>query len=203
MFRYIILAIFLLSGISDLYSQDSTSVYFKTGSHKIAAYSQKVLEGLFTDLDYTDLIELKFIGYSDSAGNFESNQRLSERRAKAVAKAVKPYLKSGILIVTESKGELPRKVDSLSRRVDIIFIYNSPPEADTKDTIVIQSEDPRCFFIDQYFTGSSLIKGKMINTFTAQSAKEKVIFKLRKDTPTIKQCRSWRHRWRVNHQGIN
>lgn len=169
MFRYIILAIFLLSGISDLYSQDSTSVYFKTGSHKIAAYSQKVLEGLFTDLDYTDLIELKFIGYSDSAGNFESNQRLSERRAKAVAKAVKPYLKSGILIVTESKGELPRKVDSLSRRVDIIFIYNSPPEADTKDTIVIQSEDPRCFFIDQYFEAYSNARIKV-------NKKKKVVY---------------------------
>lgn len=155
MFRYFFLAIILLCCISGIHSQDSTSVYFKTGSHKISAHSQKVLEGLFTNLDYTDLIEIKCIGYSDSTGNFESNQRLSERRAKAVSKTVKPYLKSGISIVTESKGELPRKVDSLSRRVDIIFIYNSPPEADTKDTIVIQPEDPRCFFIDQHFEAYS------------------------------------------------
>jgi hypothetical protein len=153
MFRYIFLAIILLCSISDSYSQDSTSVYFKTGSHKIAAQSQKVLEGIFTSLDYTDLIELKFIGYSDSAGNFESNQRLSERRAKAVAKAVKTYLKSGISIVTESKGELPRKVDSLSRRVDIIFQYRSSDDWEqnqSKDTLVIVPKDPRCFFIDEH-----------------------------------------------------
>ena len=35
MFRYFFLAFILLCCISDSYSQDSTSVYFKTGSHKI------------------------------------------------------------------------------------------------------------------------------------------------------------------------
>lgn len=169
MFRHLFLAIFLISGISDLYSQDSTSVYFKPGSHKISAYSQKVLESLFTNLDYTDLVEIKFIGYSDSTGNFESNQRLSERRAKAVSKAVKAYLKSGISIVTESKGELPRKVDSLSRRVDLLFRYSTVPETYEKDTIIIQSEDPRCFFIDQYFEAYSNAKIKV-------NKKKKVVY---------------------------
>lgn len=169
MFRYIFLAIFLLSGISDLYSQDSASVYFKTGSHKLSAYSQKVLEGLFTNLDYTDLVEIKFIGYSDSTGNFESNQRLSERRAKAVSKAVKAYLNSGISIVTESKGELPRKVDSLSRRVDLLFRYSTVLETNEKDTIVIQPEDPRCFFIDQYFEAFSNARIKV-------NKKKKVVY---------------------------
>jgi hypothetical protein len=169
MFRYVFLAIFLLSAISNLYSQDSTSVYFKTGSHKLSTYSQKVLESLFTNLDYTDLIELKFIGYSDSSGNFESNQKLSERRAKAVSKAVKAYLKSGISIVTESKGELPRKVDSLSRRVDLLFRYSTVLETNEKDTIVIQPEDPRCFFIDQHFEAYSNAKIKV-------NKKKKVVY---------------------------
>ncbi|WP_430405315.1 OmpA family protein [Fluviicola sp.] len=142
-------------------AQDSTAVYFKTGSHKISTYSQKTLETLFTNLDYTNLIEIKFIGYSDSIGNIESNQKLSERRAKAVSKATKGYVSSGILIITESKGELPRKVDSLSRRVDIIFRYSNFSDINEKDTISIQPDDPRCFFIDQYFEAYSNAKIKV------------------------------------------
>lgn len=160
---------FLLLITSFTYAQDSTSVYFKTGSHKISTFSQKVLEGLFTKLDDTDLIEIKFIGYSDSTGNFEANQRLSERRAKAVSKAVKGYLNPRISCVTESKGELPRKVDSLSRRVDIIFTYSVLSEANDKDTILIQPEDPRCFFIDQYFEAFSNAKIKV-------NKKKKVVY---------------------------
>ncbi|WP_341903739.1 OmpA family protein [Fluviicola taffensis] len=159
--RLAFLISFLLLKASLTSAQDSTAVYFKTGSHKISAYSQKTLETLFTNLDYTNLIEIKFIGYSDSIGNIESNQKLSERRAKAVSKATKGYVSSGISIITESKGELPRKVDSLSRRVDIIFRYSNFSEINEKDTIIIQPDDPRCFFIDQYFEAYSNAKIKV------------------------------------------
>jgi hypothetical protein len=156
MLHRLALTSFLLLITSFTYAQDSTSVYFKTGSHKISTFSQKVLEGLFTNLDYTDLIEIKFIGYSDSTGNFESNQRLSERRAKAVSKAVKGYLNPRISCVTESKGELPRKVDSLSRRVDVVLYYQTGdyPE-NNKDTLIIKPDDPRCFFIDEHIEAFS------------------------------------------------
>lgn len=168
LYRLALISCLLL--ITDLtYSQDSTSVYFKTGSHKLSGYSQRVLDSLFTNLDYTGLNEIKFIGYSDSTGNFESNQRLSERRAKAVSKAVKEYVKPGIPVLTESKGELPRKVDSLSRRVDILFRYNAFSETGGNDTIVIQPEDPRCFFIDQHFEAFSNARIKV-------NKKKKVVY---------------------------
>lgn len=169
LYRLALISVLLLIITPYTYSQDSTSVYFKTGSHKISTFSQKVLESVFTNLDYTDLVEVKFIGYSDSTGNFESNQRLSERRAKAVSKAIKGYLNSRISIVTESKGELPRKVDSLSRRVDVIFTYSVLSEANEKDTIVMHPEDPRCFFIDQYFEAFSNAKIKV-------NKKKKVVY---------------------------
>lgn len=169
MFRYSSLAIILLFIIFNTYSQDTATVYFKVGSHKISAYSQQILDGVFTNLDYTDLIEIKFIGYSDSTGNFESNQRLSERRTKAVSKTVKGYLNPRISVVTESKGELPRKVDSLSRRVDVIFNYNPLSEISGKDTIVVQPEDPRCFFIDQYLEAFSNARIKV-------NKKKKVVY---------------------------
>ena len=85
MFRHLAFLIpFLLLTANFTVAQDTTSVYFKTGSHKISAYSHRILEEVFTNLDYTDLIEIKFIGYSDSIGNIESNQKISERSAKAV-----------------------------------------------------------------------------------------------------------------------
>ncbi len=170
MFRHLAFLIpFLLLTANFTVAQDTTSVYFKTGSHKISAYSHRILEEVFTNLDYTDLIEIKFIGNSDSIGNIESNQKLSERRAKAVSKSVRGYLGSGISTQTESKGELPRKVDSLSRRVDIIFRYSSLSDSNEKDTIVIQPNDPRCFFIDQYFEAYSHAKIKV-------NKKKKVVY---------------------------
>lgn len=157
-FALLISSFLLVSLVS---AQDTTSVYFRTGSHKISTHSQKTLEKVFANLDYTELIEIKFIGYSDSTGNSESNQKLSERRAKAVFKSVKGHLNIAISVVTESKGELPRKVDSLSRRVDVIFRYSELSDLDETDTLTIQPDDPRCFFIDQYIEGYSNVKVKV------------------------------------------
>ncbi|MDF3028040.1 MAG: hypothetical protein K0S23_2347 [Fluviicola sp.] len=150
MFRLFALIPFFLLIADYSSAQDTTSVYFKTGSHKISGFSQKVLEKVLANLDNTDLVEITCIGYSDSTGNSDANQKLSERRAKAVSKVVKGYVNSTISVLTESKGELPRIVDSLSRRVDIVFFYNSSENNSNHDTIVIQPNDPRCFFIDQH-----------------------------------------------------
>lgn len=167
--RFALLIPFLLLIADFSAAQDTTSVYFKTGSHKISGFSQKILEKVFTNLDGTGLLEITCIGYSDSTGNNDSNQKLSERRAKAVSKVVKGYLNSTISVVTESKGELPRKVDSLSRRVDIIFRYSELADLDNTDTIIIQPDDPRCFFIDQYIEGHSNAKIKV-------NKKKKVVY---------------------------
>jgi hypothetical protein len=161
MFRLTVLLPFFLFLADFSCAQDTTSVYFKTGSHKISGFSQKVLEKVLANLDNTDLVEIVCIGYSDSTGNNDSNQKLSERRAKAVSKVVKGYVNSTISVVTESKGELPRIVDSLSRRVDIVLHYNSSENNTNHDTIVIQPNDPRCFFIDQYLEAYSHTKIKV------------------------------------------
>lgn len=154
MFHHLTVSVIVLScGIFSAYSQDTTSVYFKVGSHKLSDWSQEVLRKAFATCNYSDLIEVTFIGYSDSTGHVESNQRLSERRAKAVSKAVKGYVNPRISMVTESKGELPRKVDSLSRRVDVVFRYRSPDDREqsqSRDTLVIVPKDPRCFFMDEH-----------------------------------------------------
>lgn len=52
-------------------------------------------------------------------------------------------------------------VDSLSRRVDIVFLYNSLESTNNRDTIVILADDPRCFFIDQFLESYSHAKIKV------------------------------------------
>ena len=66
------------------------------------------------------------IGHTDSDGSDSHNQDLSERRAKAVADALKPLLPSGLQITTEGKGETEPIADNetdegkaLNRRVTI------------------------------------------------------------------------------------
>ncbi|WP_343634812.1 OmpA family protein [Fluviicola sp.] len=154
MFRYFTLTILaVIFSITATYSQDTASVYFKVGSHKLSDWSQKVLQKTFADLDYTDLEHIAFIGYSDSTGKIDSNQKLSERRAKAVLKFSERFMESKIPTDIQSKGEIPRIVDSLSRRVDVVFHYRSSDDWDqnqNKDTLVIVPKDPRCFFIDEH-----------------------------------------------------
>lgn len=158
-FTLLIFPLFLQTAIA--YSQDTVTVYFKVGSYKLSPWSQNVLKRAFAELDDTNLTELTFIGYSDSVGKVDSNQKLSERRARSVSKFSEHFLDRKIPFDIQSKGEIPRMVDSLSRRVDLIFHYRKEDLAFADDTLVIVQDDPRCFFIDQYFEAYSNAKIKV------------------------------------------
>lgn len=162
MFRQFVLPIIcLLLSASKAHSQDTVAVYFKVGSHKLSAWSQRNIEKLFAGLDYTDLTAITFIGYSDSTGKTDSNHKLSERRANAVYRFSKRFMQPGIPFSIQSKGEIPRIVDSLSRRVDIIVHYQASSPENDQDTLLIQPDDPRCFFIDQYIEAYSNVMVKL------------------------------------------
>ncbi len=128
-------------------TQEVTSIHFKTGSHKISAYSHEVIRAKMASLDYNTISHIAFIGYSDSSGNMQSNQRLSERRAKAVAKECSNLFKEELPIDIRFKGETTQKVDSLSRRVDIIIYHLETHE--TQDTIPLTANNERCFGTDE------------------------------------------------------
>jgi hypothetical protein len=163
MFRYPILSLIVaLCGSFSVQAQDTTSVYFKVGSHKLSGRSQQVLQQAFKTCDLADLKAITFIGYSDSTGKSESNRKLSERRAKTVSKFGEQFLPSGIYSEIQSRGEIPRIADSLSRRVDVIFYYRSADPEQSKDTLVIVPDDPRCFFIDGHIEACGHITIKQL-----------------------------------------
>lgn len=133
------------------FSQDQISIYFSSGSHKVSPYSLKVLEAKIASLDYADIEYISYIGFADSSGNIQSNQRLSERRAKAVSKECSKLLKEEIPFDLRFQGETTKQVDSLSRRVDIVFQHLSKPEMD--DTIPMTANNERCFGTDESIYG--------------------------------------------------
>lgn len=133
------------------FSQDQISIYFSSGSHKVSPYSISVLEKKLANLNYDDLLSIQYIGYADSSGNIHANQRLSEKRAKAVSKECSKFLKEEIPFELSFKGETTQKVDSLSRRVDILFHYLEKPEIG--DTIAMTANNQRCFGTDEQIHG--------------------------------------------------
>lgn len=131
-------------------SQDTTSVYFTSGSHKLSPFATAVIEKFCKDIDPLTISNVTVIGYADSSGNVNSNLRLSERRAKMVTKECGKWMNSEWISDVQPKGELLKAVDSTSRRVDIIVYYHQSDEENSKDTLVIQPDDPRCFYVDHY-----------------------------------------------------
>ncbi len=151
-----ILITFFVMACNHCFSQDYISIYFTSGSHKLSPYSIKVLEAKIASLDYTDIEYIRYIGYADSSGNIQSNQRLSERRAKAVSKECTKLLKEEIPFDLSFQGETTKQVDSLSRRVDIVFRHLPKPEM--ADTIPMTANNVRCFGIDESIYGYIFIR---------------------------------------------
>ncbi|WP_271077525.1 OmpA family protein [Aurantiacibacter sp. MUD61] len=61
-----------------------TNVYFDTGRHNISPVAQRELCEFATQASATDGAQLLVVGYTDSVGNQDYNQVLSERRASGV-----------------------------------------------------------------------------------------------------------------------
>lgn len=62
----------------------TTNVYFDTGKHNLSPRARTELCGAATQADQMDNALLLVVGYTDSTGSQELNQRLSERRAASV-----------------------------------------------------------------------------------------------------------------------
>lgn len=86
-------------------SFSTTGILFDSGSDKIKAESYGVLKSIAEALQQGD-IKIQIIGHTDSDGDDQSNQKLSEMRAAAVKMAlVQDYQIQSDLITTSGKGE--------------------------------------------------------------------------------------------------
>jgi outer membrane protein OmpA-like peptidoglycan-associated protein len=69
------------------------NIYFETDSFRILAQSESELQNLVSFLKGNNKLKIEIQGHTDSSGNAEANQKLSERRAKSV---VDYLVKNGI-----------------------------------------------------------------------------------------------------------
>lgn len=100
-------------------------VYFDSDSADIRAAAMQILHGTAVDLRGARLIAIRVTGFTDGAGRRSYNQKLSERRAAAVADQLdKLGLRAGRIEVKgagETKGK-PRR-NYADRRVEVTFEF--------------------------------------------------------------------------------
>ena len=68
------------------YGQDTISVYFDFSQHKLSDSEINEIFSIPTKYDLSDLDSVHFIGLSDSIDDLNTNIKLSEKRARNVAK---------------------------------------------------------------------------------------------------------------------
>src|SRR5437870_923289 len=106
--KFILFFVTLLLYSSFLLSQDTVSVFFKSGSRTIEAGEAEKLNSMPFHFDLSELDSVAFIGMADSVGNFESNKKLSEKRAKAIAKHCRGLVPKGTAFSVNARGELSK-----------------------------------------------------------------------------------------------
>ena len=107
-------------------------VAFRFDDFLIKKEFQSKLDSFALQIQYLDPEKIQYLGHTDNMGSVEYNQKLSERRAKAVQKYLKQYdffkdINSEVI----GKGELTPKADNktfegrqLNRRVEIVIFKN-------------------------------------------------------------------------------
>jgi len=97
-------------------------VLFDKGSDQIDPDGMNVVTYALRAARIAQPREIAVTGYADTSGNAKANQALSQRRAEAVAKALragKPTTDSGIRVA--SRGAAPGTTGERARRVEITF----------------------------------------------------------------------------------
>ncbi len=140
--------------------QDKLSIYFEFGSSKIQDKQANILNAIPANYDLSDADSIVYIGMADSTGNFDSNLKLSEKRARKVAKYCKKIIPETIPYKVKAIGETNATDDAKSRRVEIVFYYQSSSATIVDSEIEdggIQNNKP-CFNIDYRLLHKSQVR---------------------------------------------
>jgi hypothetical protein len=135
--------------------------YFDINKYKLKDQAKLNLDEFIIDFDYLTVDSIQFIGYADTTGNYRSNMRLSEKRAKSTERYCSKIFKIEIPTSSYAKGEGTKKNLAENRKVDMV-IFQQPPKI--PKTEIIEDIDPNCFTIEQnmlnYCTYRTIIKRK-------------------------------------------
>ena len=139
-------------------SIDTVSMYFETAKHKLNKNQYHKLKSLPKQLELEDIDSIVIIGLADTIGNWETNQKLSLKRAKSCHKIIAKHFPNTLPIRFTASGETNKsKQLNTNRRVDI-FIHSMAyapsytPEEYPSNTL------PICYNIDYEILHRSLIK---------------------------------------------
>jgi len=132
-----------------LFAQDTLTIYFANSQDQLSIQDQQKLNILASKIT-KKLIKkgIHIVGYADYIGNMESNQALSERRAKSVeTHLLKNDINRDFIIGSIAVGSVHCRHDhkptngcQQHRKVDIIYSSSPLPVKDKKiDIIDIQS----------------------------------------------------------------
>lgn len=154
-FDYLLTLAVLLMLPSIVMAQDTISVYFDFGSSKLNDKQLRVINSIPSGYDLSQVDSLNYIGMADSVGNFKSNLRLSEKRAKNVAKYCETLFPKTIKTRTFAIGEVLGKKDSESRRVDIVLYSEKVVDEvgigemeKEEETIIPDTGKVACYYVD-------------------------------------------------------
>ena len=112
------------------------SVYFDTGSASIGDDDQPALDEVSGFLGQYPIATVVITGYADTQGSLEANRALAQRRAQAVAQALRglggPLAGSvAVVAVGEPEGAADSEANSENRRVEVLVAphgtYNKGP----------------------------------------------------------------------------
>jgi outer membrane protein OmpA-like peptidoglycan-associated protein len=112
------------------------SVYFDTGSAAVKDSDQATLNEVAGFISQYPIATVVVTGYADTKGSQEANRALAQRRAQAVAQALRglggPVAGSvSVVAVGEPEGAAPSEANQENRRVEILVAphgtYNKGP----------------------------------------------------------------------------
>lgn len=143
--------------ITQAFGQDTLSLYFETGKSKITDKHIHFFNSISTKYDLSDLDSVHYIGTADPTGNFQSNLRLSEKRAKNTANYCKNLFPETVNSTIIALGAVSNQERAKSRKVDIVFYFKSDKEEEIK-IIDSDSIENYCYYIDYELLHRSYIR---------------------------------------------
>jgi outer membrane protein OmpA-like peptidoglycan-associated protein len=114
----------------------SKSIYFDTGSAALGDDDQAALDEVAGFMSQYPIATVVITGYADTQGSLEANRALAQRRAHAVAQALRglggPLAGSvAVVAVGEPEGAADSEANSENRRVEVLVAphgtYNKGP----------------------------------------------------------------------------
>lgn len=114
----------------------SKSIYFDTGSAALGDDDQAALDEVAGFMSQYPIATVVITGYADTQGSLEANRALAQRRAQAVAQALRGLggpLAGSVAVVAmgEPEGAADSEANSENRRVEILVAphgtYNKGP----------------------------------------------------------------------------